>query len=149
MPAMVRMIALTNTKAVGGSIKPIAAYPNGIAIVTELVPTAEDIARYDMIVVLSDRGNSQIDPFWEPETPFPQECYRDRVRWVWSRTADQIIISKEVGLHIMARSNELNKEFDSHIKISGTEAWKKLSRLAIAVAGYLDRKSTRLNSSHL
>ena len=37
----------------------------------------------------------------------------------------------------MARSNELNKEFDSHIKIFGTEAWKKLSRLAIAVAGYL------------
>ena len=98
MPAMVRMIALTNTKAIGGSIKPIAAYPNGIAIVTELVPTAEDIARYDMIVILPDRGNSQIDPFWEPETPFPQECYRDRVRWVWSRTADQIIISKEVGL---------------------------------------------------
>ena len=137
MPAMVRMIALTNTKAIGGSIKPIAAYPNGIAIVTELVPTAEDIARYDMIVILPDRGNSQIDPFWEPETPFPQECYRDRVRWVWSRKADQIIISKEVGLHIMARSNELNKEFDSHIKIFGTEAWKKLSRLAIAVAGYL------------
>ena len=137
LPAMVRMIALTNTKAIGGSIKPIAAYPNGIAIVTELVPTAEDIARYDMIVILPDRGNSQIDPFWEPETPFPQECYRDRVRWVWSRRADQIIISKEVGLHIMARSNELNKEFDSHIKIFGTEAWKKLSRLAIAVAGYL------------
>ena len=137
MPAMVRMIALTNTKAVGGAIKPIATYPNGIAIVTELVPTAEDIARYDMIVILPDRGNSQIDPFWEPETPFPQECYRDRIRWIWSRTADQVVISKEVGLHIMAKANALNEEFDSHIKIFGTEAWKKLSRLAIAVAGYL------------
>ena len=37
----------------------------------------------------------------------------------------------------MAKANALNEEFDSHIKIFGTEAWKKLSRLAIAVAGYL------------
>ena len=137
LPAMVRMISLTNTKTTDGAIKPIAAYPNGISIVTELVGTAEDIARYDLLVVLSDRGNSQIDPFWKPEPPLPLEVYQDRVRWIWSRTPEQIEISEEVGLYIMQRANELNKEFDCHIKIFGTEAWKKLSRLAIAIAGYL------------
>lgn len=137
LPALVRMISLTNVKNTNGNPKPIAMYPNGISIVTELVGTAEDIARYDMLVVLSDRGNSQVDPFWEAATPMPVEAYRTRVRWVWSRTQDQIKIDREVGLYIMERANVLNREFDCHIKIFGTEAWKKLARLSIAVAGYL------------
>ena len=52
LPACVRMIALSNVKTLGGSdIKSIASYPNGISIITELVPTAEDIARYDLIAI--------------------------------------------------------------------------------------------------
>lgn len=135
MPAMVRMITLTNVKS-DGTIKPIASYPNGIAIITELIGSAEDIARYDMLVVLSDRGTSQINPLWEPEAPLDKAIYQTRLRWVWSRTAEQVILSPEVASYIIEKSNELNKTYDSHIKIFGTEAWKKLARLAIAVAGY-------------
>jgi hypothetical protein len=131
------MIALSNVKNTGGTIKPIATYPNGIAVVTELVDTAEDIARYDMIVILGDRGNSQIDPFWRPAEPLPTAAYQTRVRWVRSRTPEQIQISEEVGKYIMEKANELNRDFDSHIKIFGTEAWKKVTRLATAIAGYL------------
>lgn len=136
MPALVRMIALTNVKNTTGIIKPIASYPNGISIVTELVDTAEDIARYDLIVVLSDRGANVIDPFWEAQAPLPEQVYRDRIRWVWSRSPEQIIISKEVGLYILEQANRLNSVYECHIKIFGTEAWKKISRLAIAIAGY-------------
>lgn len=136
LPAMVRMISLTNVKNTGNEIKSIASYPNGISIVTELVPTAEDIARYDILCVLGDKGTTQIDPYWKPDEPLPDKVYQDRVRWVWSRTADQIIISEEVGKQIIQCANALNNEYDCHIKIFGTEAWKKLSRLAIAVAGY-------------
>ena len=135
MPALVRMITLTNVKS-DGTIKPIASYPNGIAVVTELIGAAEDIARYDLLVVLSDRGASQINPLWKPETPLEKAVYQTRLRWVWSRTADQVILSPEVSNYIIEKANELNKTYDSHIKIFGTEAWKKLARLAIAVAGY-------------
>lgn len=137
MPAVVRMITLTNVKTTDGQIKPIASYPNGISVVTELIGTAEDIARYDMLLVLSDRGNSQIDPFWTPQEPLQKEVYQTRVRWIWSRTPEQILIDSEVGRYIMDKANELNTKYDTHIKIFGTEAWKKVSRLAIAVAGYL------------
>lgn len=137
LPAMVRMIALSNVKSNGSEIKSIASYPNGISIVTELVPTAEDIARYDLLCVLGDKGNTQIDPYWEPEAPLPDEVYQTRVRWVWSRTPEQIIISEDVGRYILETANTLNKEYDCHIKIFGTEAWKKLSRLCIAIAGYV------------
>jgi len=137
LPAMVRMIALTNTKASGGNIRPIASYPNGISILSELVGTAEDIARYDIALVSADRGNSQIDPFWTPQEPFTDEEYKARIRWVWSRTPEQIIISPELSKYIMETANELNKTYACHIKIFGTEAWKKLTRLSLAVAGYL------------
>ena len=136
LPAMVRMIALSNVKSTAGEIKSIASYPNGIAIVTELVDTAEDIARYDVIAVLGDKGAETIDPFWSPEQPLDSEVYKTKIRWVWSRTPEQIVISDDVGRYIIEQANALNEAYNSHIKIFGTEAWKKLARLAIAVAGY-------------
>ena len=137
LPALVRMITLTNVRNTGSKIKPINSYPNGIDILVDLIGSPEDIARYDLMLILGDQGNKIVDPFWEPSTPFEPEAYQTRIRWVWSRTIDQIIIDKEVGKHILDRCNELNKTYDSHIKIFGTEAWKKVARLAIAMAGYL------------
>lgn len=137
MPAMVRMIALTNPKSKNGQIKSIASYPNGIEILTELVEAAEDIARYDMIVILSDKGNAQIDPLWVPEEPLPTQVYRDKIRWIWSRKPEQIIISTENQYLIVDWANKLNQKYEGHIKIFGTEAWKKIARLSIAVAGYV------------
>ncbi len=137
LPAMVRMISLTNPKNKDGNIRSIASYPNGIAVLTDLVETAEDIARYDLIVILPDRGNAQIDPFWVPDEPLDEQVYRDRIRWVWSRTAEQIIIDRDTELYIVETANKLNQDYEGHIKIFGTEAWKKISRLAIAIAGYV------------
>ena len=137
LPALVRMITLTNVKNTTNKIKPINSYPNGIDILIELIGSPEDIARYDIMLVLGEQGNKIIDPFWEPPTPFEPEAYRTRIRWVWSRTVDQIVIGKEVGTYILEMCNKLNSEYDSHIKIFGTEAWKKVCRLAIAIAGYL------------
>ena len=136
LPAMVRMISLTNPKNKNGNIQSIASYPNGIEVLKDLVETAEDIARYDMIVILPDRGNAQIDPTWMPEEPLQEQVYRDKIRWIWSRTAEQIVINRDIQFYIVEIANELNKEYESHIKIFGTEAWKKLSRLAIAIAAY-------------
>ena len=137
LPAMVRMISLTNPKAKNGSIQPIASYPDGISVLTDLVDTAEDIARYDMIVILPDRGNAIIDPMWIPEDPLPTQVYRDRIRWIWSRSPEQIVIDRETQLYIIRTANALNATYEGHIKIFGTEAWKKLSRLAIAIAAYV------------
>ena len=73
----------------------------------------------------------------EPITPFEPEVYQTRIRWVWSRTTDQVIITNDVARYILTKCNELNDRYDSHIKIFGTEAWKKVARLAISIAGYL------------
>lgn len=137
LPAFVRMITLSNVKPTSnGDIRPIASYPNGIAIATELVPTAEDIARYDAILISAYKGDNQIDPLWTPDTPMADDEYQTRIRWVWSRTPEQIIFSKEVSEYIVTLCNHLNKEYECHIKLFGTECWKKLCRIAIAIAGY-------------
>ena len=136
LPALVRMITLTNVKNTTNKIKPINSYPNGVDILVELIGSPEDIARYDLMLVLGEQGNRTIDPFWEPINPFEPEAYQTRIRWIWSRTADQVIIDKEIGHFILEKCNDLNQEYDSHIKIFGTEAWKKVTRLAIAIAGY-------------
>lgn len=134
LPACVRMITLTNVKSdAKGGIRPIASYPNGIEVITELVGTAEDIARYDLMLVLDYNGNNS-DPLWEPIEPLPHDVYTTKIRWVWSRKPEQIKISDDVQKYIVTRCKDLNSKYESHIKVFGTEAWKKLTRLAIAIA---------------
>lgn len=137
LPALVRMITLSNVKSSSKNIQPIASYPNGITILVDLIGAPEDIARYDLMLVMGETGNRIIDPNWRPITPFEPEIYRTKIRWVWSRNPDQIIITRDVVEYIFKKCNELNSKYDSHIKIFGTEAWKKVARLATAIAGYV------------
>ena len=137
LPALVRMITLSNVKSSSKNIQPIASYPNGITILVDLIGTPEDIARYDLMLVMGETGNRIIDPNWRPITPFEPDVYKTKIRWVWSRNPDQIIITRDVVEYIFKKCNELNSKYDSHIKIFGTEAWKKVARLATAIAGYV------------
>lgn len=136
MPANVRMITLSNPKTADGDIRSISSYPNGIQVIKDLIGTAEDIARYDIMLVLADRGNSQIDPLWQPMESFPEESYRARIRWIWSRKPEQIHFERNAEKYLVEQCNLLNREYDTHVRLFGTEAWKKVARLSIAIAGY-------------
>jgi hypothetical protein len=62
-PAEVRTLYISNTRASkSGESKPISSYPNGIEVVTELVGTAEDIARFDKIYVIGESAKRDINP---------------------------------------------------------------------------------------
>lgn len=137
LPAYVRMLTLTNSKTTNGVPKPISQYPNGIEILTDIVGTPEDIARYDLIAIFGFNANTEIDPFYTPPTPYAQIDYQTRIRWIWSRTPEQIVVSRQIYTYLINKCNELNKEFDCFIKIFGIEAWKKVIRLATAIAGYM------------
>lgn len=136
LPASVRMLSLTNTRAQGAVPRPITSYPNGIEILLDIVGTPEDVARYDLIGILPGKGAHEIDPFFNPDKPFSVEAYRDRIRWIWSRTPEQIIITKEIFTYTIQTSNVLNESYNSYIKLFGTETYLKLLRIAIAIAGY-------------
>ena len=137
LPASVRMLFLSNPKAdEEGIARPVISYPNGIEIIKPLVGSIEDIARFDFIYILGETP-TDIDPLWEPPVGFTEKQLQTRIRWIWSRKCDQIIISKELQQYIVERSKALNDKYLCSLKIFSTETWKKVSRLAIAVAGYM------------
>lgn len=137
LPASVRMLFLTNPKTEDeGTIRPILAYPNGIEIVKPLIGAVEDIARFDFIYILGD-APQEIDPLWSPPDGFTEKQLQTRIRWIWSRTCEQVQISPEIQKYIVEKAKKFNDIYSCSVKIFSTETWKKLARLSIAVAGYM------------
>ena len=137
LPAALRMCTLTNVKPVGnGETRPIASYSSGVEIVKDLVGTAEDIARYDYVYIQGDDG-VESDPLYMAPEPIPADILQDAIRWVWSRKPNQIIMDRDTEVYLSERCKALNHKYPLHIKLFGTECWKKMCRLAIACAGYV------------
>lgn len=136
LPGSVRMLFLSNAKSDDeGLARPIISYPNGIEVIKPLIGSVEDIARFDFIYVLADTPR-EIDPLWTPKEGFTEKQLQTRIRWIWSRTTDQIKLSNEVQRYIVEKSTALNKDYLCSVRIFSTETWKKVSRMAIAIAGY-------------
>jgi 5S rRNA maturation endonuclease (ribonuclease M5) len=137
IPAMVRMLTLSNQRSMkDGQTKPLYAYSNGIDVLLELVGASEDIARYDFFLLVGE-PDEYINPFKNRRqtVPYDEQSYKDRVRWVWSRKPEQIIFADGSDEYIWDEAQKLNEKFNCHIKLFGSEADKKLARLAVAVAG--------------
>lgn len=134
-PAMVRMLSISNQrKNTQGETIPLRQQSSGVDVVVNLIGTAEDIARYDFFLLI-DKPDRYISPNEKPKLDaFPKESYLNRVRWIWSRTEEQIIIPDDVKEYIVHQANKLNEKYDCHINFFGAEAWKKLTRVAIATA---------------
>jgi DNA replicative helicase MCM subunit Mcm2 (Cdc46/Mcm family) len=136
VPAQVRMLSISNPATNSdGTSTPLRNYPHGIKILLDLVGASADLARYDFFVLVEDAENYTSPLATFDQEPYPKDSYQNRVRWVWSRKAEQIIIDPEVQDFIVKRGEELNKTYNSHIKLFGPEVWKKLTRMAIATAG--------------
>ena len=137
LPASVRMLFLTNPKTDDCEVmRPIIAYPNGIEIIKPLIGSIEDIARFDFIYILPE-SPKDIDPLWTPPGGFTEKQLRTRIQWIWSRKEDQVHLSTEIQQYIIEMSKKLNDRYLCSIKLFSTETWKKVSRLAIAIAGYM------------
>ena len=137
VPCQLRMITISNPKNhANGGTKSMKSYPNGIEIISELIGSPEDIARYDFFTLVPEPEEyaSFLDIDYER---LPKQNYRDRVRWVWTRKPEDILIPAPVQKHLWDVSVDLNRRFNTHIKIFGTEAWMKVLRIAVASAGML------------
>jgi hypothetical protein len=135
VPAKVRMLSISNVaRDSNGTTIPIRNYPHGIKIIQDLVGTSEDIARYDFFLVL-DEPKEYISPLTKIEKePFDKTSYQNRVRWIWSRKPEQLIFDEGVDTFIVSAAEDLNKRYNSSIKLFGPEAWKKLARISMACA---------------
>ena len=136
VPAMVRMLSISNpaVQSDGQSLS-LRQYPSGIKILLDLIGAAEDIARYDFFLLVEEQDNFVSPLSFFDEEAYAQENYEARIRWVWSRKKDQIQFDRATAEYLIERHTDLNKKYDSPVKLFGMEAWKKLARISIAVAG--------------
>lgn len=137
-PAKTRTIWISNPAAqADGSNLTVADYPNGVAIIRELIGKEEDIARFDFAVVVPGANVADlISPLTKEKLDQAHNpAYRNLIYWVWTRTPDQIKFDTNVDDYIWRTSQELNEQYDTKAKLFGSEAWKKIARLAISVAG--------------
>lgn len=147
VPAMVRMLSISNPATSGGISHSLKSYPTGVQVILDLVGASEDIARYDFFLLVDEPEGyiSPLDMF--DLDPYDKQSYMDRIRWIWSRSKEQVELERPVAQYIVDESIKLNALYDSQIKLFGAEAWKKVSRIAIAVAGMVvstDEKFERI-----
>jgi hypothetical protein len=137
VPCKLRMLTISNPKSrQGGAGRSMKSYPNGIEIILELIDSPEDIARYDFFVVVPEP--EEYASFLDIEyDKLPVDYYQDRIRWIWTRKETDISMTPAVQKHLWEVSKKLNEEFNTHIRLFGTEAWMKLARIAIGAAGML------------
>ncbi len=134
-PAHTRLLWTSNPKKKSnGQNNTIYDYPNGVSLIMDLVGTDEDIARFDVCVLIA-KGKDNSSPLDEPELEcHPADTYRNLIYWAWTRTAEQIIFEEGVEKYIVQVADELNDKYDTDVKLLGGEAWKKLARLAVSCA---------------
>jgi hypothetical protein len=133
-PARTRLLWLSNPRVQhNGQSRSIRDYSNGIQILLDLIGSDEDIARFDFATVIVKTGESS--PHDEKVLKaYDPQVYRHLVLWAWSRKADNVIISPEIERYAVTMAHELNEQYDSDIKLFGGEAWKKVTRIAVACA---------------
>lgn len=141
-PCQVRMLTISNPKPDRNhSTKTVSEYPNGVAILEELVGAREDIARYDFVILVPAKdfeNNYEYQSFRRIRTNHPDlELYQNRLRWIWSRKSDQIIFPDETLDQIGESMLRLNRHMDCSVKLLGQELHLKLARMSVAIAGRL------------
>lgn len=133
-PAATRLLWMGNQRTEGGISIPFANYPHGISIVLDSFGAAEDIARFDALMLIEDNGD-RIKPSHRPDyIPPSKEACNNLVQWAWSRKADQVKFAPKIEDYIWDASEELNKEYNCSVKLFGNEAHLKVARLSVAIA---------------
>ena len=134
VPCQLRMLTISNPKSrQGGAGRSMKSYPNGIEILLELIDSPEDIARYDFFTLVPE-PDEYISFMDKDYAKLPLEAYRNRVRWAWTRKPDQIVMDVDTQKYLWNKSVELNRTYNTHVRLFGTEAWMKIARIAVASA---------------
>jgi hypothetical protein len=135
-PANTRTIWIANPK----KGREVSYFSTGVAGILDLVSAQEDIARFDLAVVVTkdEVDNDAINRtvLEEIETPFTQQVLRQVLLWVWSRKREQIIFTPEATQAVLDAAVRLSHRYSDTIPlIQGENVRFKLAKLAAAVAG--------------
>ena len=139
VPCLLRMVTVSNPVADDdGTPKAVTTFPNGIEIVSQLIKSAEDIARYDAFMLI-EKPKKRYNPFEQQliGQPIPKDCYIHKARYTYTRTPDNVKFDQGVEAYIWDKAEELNDLFECNFPVFGTTTNLKLARFSVALATLL------------
>jgi hypothetical protein len=133
----VRMLGLANPRS--GDF--VTNYNYGVQILRHLIGKAEDIRRFD-VCVIAGKDEYKITDFeiyekTKQEVPhkYTSELNNLLLRWVWSRTRDQIHFTSGATRVVLEVASALSAKYSANIPlVEPAEQRIKVARLAVATA---------------
>jgi hypothetical protein len=131
--AMTRLLFLSNPKH-----RLISSYSFGIESILDLIENAEDIARFDYVLVVA-QDEVDINEINQPRENLqnPYASYDPiLVQWIWSRKSDEVKFTPEATNSVFKHAVKLGTLYSSKIPlIQGENIRVKLAKIAAAIAG--------------
>ena len=136
--ARTRLVWLSNPRA----DTPVAYFNSGVEIVKDLIGKPEDIARFDLVLIMAtdEVPKEVINASTREEVPhiYTSALCRNLILWAWSRKADQVVISHDTTQKTLDIAEKLCNKYSSDVPIVTLSEQKvKIIRLAVALAARL------------
>jgi len=133
----VRMLGLANPRS--GDF--VTNYNYGVQILRHLIGKAEDIRRFDVCVIAGkDEYNISDMQIYEKsqatvEHKYTSDLNNTLLRWVWSRTRDQVFFTSGATRTVLGVASALSAKYSANIPlVEPAEQRIKVARLAVATA---------------
>lgn len=140
--ARTRLLCLSNirSKRAGANL---SGYLFGVRAVQELVGHSEDIARFDLIITLTDKEVS-VDVINDPDIAsvakdipktIHQDQFQELIHFIWSLSPEQIVFTKNAYLQCLEETKRLSAIYHPSIPIfKGGSGRFKVARIAASIA---------------
>lgn len=116
-------------------------YTYGVQAIRPLIGNAEDIARFDLAMTVAA---GEVDPveinraYQDTPQRFSQQACASLVRWVWSRTADQVAWAPGAEAAVFKSALDLGARYvEDPPLIQAANVREKIARVAVALAARL------------
>ena len=109
----------------------------GIDAVWEIMGKAEDIARFDFVITISEEEVNKIDYSYQdnPDTYDCNSCQK-LVQWIWSRRANNVCFTPEMVDYVREKATYIASKYESSVLplCNKMDFEIKLARMSAAVA---------------
>tara|TARA_R110000751_G_scaffold300963_1_gene413046 strand:- start:28207 stop:31050 length:2844 start_codon:yes stop_codon:yes gene_type:complete len=117
----------------------VDSFANGVSAVQDLIKANEDIARFDLAVVVK-KGEVSIAEINTLHTKgikskYNKDDLRKVVLWAWSRKPEHVVFTRQATESILASANLMAETYSATIPlIQGENARFKIAKMAAAIA---------------
>jgi hypothetical protein len=140
--ARTRLIWLANPRprTSNGLPKVIADYNHGVEAVPELIGAAEDVARFDFVLIVGQAEvSAEVINAHNPSPTAPRkysgEICRELILWTWSRKPEQVHFTSEAIEFTLKAAKVLGRSFSPKVcLIQAEDVRHKIARIAASAA---------------